>query len=131
MRIPTRAALSTYAGPTPRPVVPIRRFPSLALPSSRHCVPTTTMLGMAFTPEYTLWMLEDFIHGPHTLRSIRKIHRDDLTRPGARVADDEHCPDALRLRVGDRLLEPAADDSASNRGPQVPGPAPQPAARRR
>src|SRR5206468_9274440 len=98
---------------------------TLPLPSSPHCVPTTTMLGMAFTPEYTLWMLEDFIHGQHALRSIRKIHRDDLARPGARVADDEHCPDALRLRVGDRLLEPAADDIASNRGPQVTEPARQ------
>src|SRR5947209_14283511 len=98
---------------------------TLPLPSSPHCVPTTTMLGMASTPEYTLWMLEDFIHGQYALRSIRKIHRDDLTRPGARVADDEHCPDALRPRVGDRLLEPAADDIASDRGPQVAEPARQ------
>ena len=30
MRMPTRAALSTYAGPTPLPVVPIRRLPSIA-----------------------------------------------------------------------------------------------------
>src|SRR5437870_12419709 len=98
---------------------------TLPLPSSPHCVPTTTMLGMASSPEYALWMLEDLAHGQHALRSIRKIHRDDLARPGARVADAEGLTDALRPRVGDRLLEPAADDIASDRSAQVAEPARQ------
>src|SRR5437763_16513954 len=95
---------------------------TLPLPSSPHCVPTTTMLGMASSPEYALWMLEDLAHGQHALRSIRKIHRDGLARPGARVAHDEGLTDALRPRVGDRLLHPAADDIASDRSPQVAEP---------
>src|SRR5207249_6443155 len=98
---------------------------TLPLPSSPHCVPTTTMLGMASSPEYALWMLEDLAHGQHALRSIRKIHRDDLARLGARVADDEGLTDALRPRVRDRLLEPAADDIASDRSAQVAEPARQ------
>src|SRR5437870_4373200 len=98
---------------------------TLPLPSSPHCVPTTTMLGMASTSEYAFWMLQDLTDRQHALRSIRKIHRDDLTRPGARVADDEGLTDALRPRVGERLLEPAADDIASDRSAQVTEPARQ------
>src|SRR4029450_5171561 len=98
---------------------------TLPLPSSPHCVPTTTMLGMASTSEYALWMIENLADRRRALRSICKIQRDDLPRPGARVADDQDLTDALRPRVGDRLLEPPADDIASHRGPQVAEPARQ------
>src|SRR6266446_10967573 len=96
---------------------------TLPLPSSPHCVPTTTMLGMASTSESAFWMLEDLTDRQHALRSIRKVHRDALGRPGARVADHQHLADALRPRVGDRLLEPAADDIARDRGAQIAEPA--------
>src|SRR6267142_1692757 len=92
---------------------------TLPLPSSPHCVPTTTMLGMASTFKYALWMVEDLSDPQHALRSVRKIHRDDLTRPGARVTDDEDLPHALSSGVGDRLLEPAADDVAGDRGAEI------------
>src|SRR5436853_2889458 len=62
---------------------------TLPLPSSPHCVPTTTMLGMASTSEYLLWMFEDLADRQRAIRSVRPIHRHDLARPGARVADDE------------------------------------------
>src|SRR5436309_14315241 len=95
---------------------------TLPLPSSPHCVPTTTMLGMASTSEYLLWMFEDLADRQRALRSVRQIHRPDLARPGGRVADDEDLPHPLGPGVGDRLLEPAADDVTSDRGAQVAEP---------
>src|SRR5262249_37831108 len=77
----------------------------LPLPSSPHCVPTTTMLGMASTSEYALWMLENLRHCQHALRSVRERQRDHLARPAARVPDDQHLTDPLRPSIRDRLLE--------------------------
>src|SRR6266850_1153685 len=71
---------------------------TLPLPSSPHCVPTTTMLGMTVPPCGFSKML---------LRAL------------------EHVGHRLRPRVGDRLLEPATDDIACDRGPPVAQPAGQ------
>src|SRR5437899_1963856 len=102
-----------------------RRSTTLPLPSSPHCVPTTTMLGMADTSEYAFWMLEDFTNRQHALRLVREVHRQDLPRAGACVPDDEDVADALGAGVGDRLLEPAADDVSGDRSAQVAQPAGQ------
>src|SRR5207247_11309290 len=102
-----------------------RRSTTLPLPSSPHCVPTTTMLGMAHTSEYTFWMLEDFTNRQHALRLVREVHRQDLTGAGPRVTDHEDVAHALGAGVGDRLLELAADDVAGDRGAQVAEPARQ------
>src|SRR5215467_4616561 len=64
----------------------------LPLPSSPHCVPTTTMLGMASTSEYALWMLENLHHRQHALRFVPQMHRHHLPSRGTRVADDQHLP---------------------------------------
>src|SRR5262245_529701 len=227
MRMPTRAALSTYAGPTPRPVVPMRRLPSLAsearssagwygmirwaffemnrvpsrgtprrtrasissmsepgstttpqpitqrqpgcrmpegivcktyfsrptttvwpalfppayrattftwgasrsttfpLPSSPHCVPTTTMLGMAHTSKDALRMLENLTDSQHALRPVRKAHCQYLAGTGARVTHDQDMTHALGARIGDRLVEPTADDVARDRRAQIAQPAGQ------
>src|SRR5215467_12370168 len=89
------------------------------LPSSPHCVPTTTMLGMACTSEYALRVDEDLADRQDALRSVRQIHRYDLARRRARVADDEHVPHALRPGVRHRLLEPAADDVTRDRRAEI------------
>src|SRR5262245_12045349 len=98
---------------------------TLPLPSSPHCVPTTTMLGMVSTSEYALWMLENLAHGEHAFRSVGKVQRDHLARRGARVADDQHLTDALSPGVGDRFVEPAADDIAGDRRAEIAEPARQ------
>src|SRR5437867_4653812 len=102
-----------------------RRSTTLPLPSSPHCVPTTTMLGMAHTSEYMVWMLEDFTNRQHALRRVREVYRQDLTSAGPRVTDHEDVAHALGAGVGDRLLELAADDVAGDRGAQVAEPARQ------
>src|SRR5207249_10258448 len=83
-----------------------RMSTTFPLPSSPHCVPTTTMLGMAHSSEYALWMLENVADRQHALRSVRQVHRQHLPRPGARVTDDEDMAHALGAGVGDRRLEP-------------------------
>src|SRR6185369_6939026 len=95
---------------------------TLPLPSSPHCVPTTTMLGMAATSEYVFWMFEDLGDPQHTLRPVREIHRHHLLRPGARMADDEYLPDPLRPGVRHRLVEPAADDIPRDRRAEITEP---------
>src|SRR5215467_12710060 len=97
----------------------------LPLPSSPHCVPTTTMLGMAATSEYAFWMFEDLRDPQHTLRPVREIHRHHLLRAGARMADDEDLTDPLRSSVRHRLVEPAADDIPRDRRPQIAEPSRQ------
>src|SRR5258705_4764443 len=98
---------------------------TLPFPSSPHCVPTTTMLGMASTPENALWMVEDLSDPQHALRSVHEIHRHHLLRPGARMADDEDLPHTLRPGVRHRLVEPAADDVTRHRGPEIAKPSRQ------
>src|SRR5262252_1045480 len=92
------------------------------LPSSPHCVPTTTMLGMAATSEDAFWMIQDLTNSQPALRSVREIHRHDLVRTSARMADDEDLPHPLRPGVLDRLLEPAGDDVAGHRRTEIAQP---------
>src|SRR4029450_12166495 len=98
---------------------------TLPFPSSPHCVPPTTMLGMASTSEYVLWMFEDLSNPQHALRSVREIHRHHLLRPGARMADDEDLSHTLRPVVRPGLVEPAADDVTRHRGPEIAEPSSQ------
>src|SRR6266478_1383597 len=102
-----------------------RMSTTLPLPSSPHCVPTTTMLGMASTSKYALWMVEDLSDHQHALRSVCEIHRHDLLRAGARMADDEDLSHTLRPGVRDRLVEPAADDVTGDRSAEIAEPSGQ------
>src|SRR6266849_2910073 len=95
------------------------RSTTLPLPSSPHCVPTTTMLGMVPTSEYALRMVEDLPDRQYALRFVRELHRHDPAPPGAGMADDEDLTYTLGPSIGDRLLEPAADDVAGDRGAQI------------
>src|SRR6267142_1668714 len=90
------------------------RSTTFPLPSSPHCVPTTTMLGMAQPSKYALRMLENLTDRQHALRSVREAHRQHLAGTGPRVTDDQDVTHALGARVGDGLVEPAADDIARN-----------------
>src|SRR5207249_4707075 len=92
-----------------------RRSTTFPLPSSPHCVPTTTMLGMAPTPKEAPRLRQDLRHGQDALGAVREIEREELGGLRARAPDDQDVAHALSARVGDRLLEPAADDVARDR----------------
>src|SRR4029453_1511918 len=96
-----------------------RRSTTFPLPSSPHCVPTTTILGMAHTSEYAFWMFENLADRVDAFRPICKVHRQNLAGAGPRVTDHEDMPHPLGAGVGDRLLETAADDVAGHRGAEV------------
>src|SRR2546426_2999298 len=98
---------------------------TLPLPSSPHCVPTTTMLGMTATSKESLRMREHVADGQHALRPCLQIHRQNFVGPGAGVTDDQDVMHALGAGVGDRLLEPATDDVSGHRGARVAEPARQ------
>src|SRR3989441_530858 len=98
------------------------------LPSSPHCVPTTTMLGMADPPnvcEMPLRMLEHVPHGQRALAAAGQVQRQQLIGPRARAAHHQHMVHALGAGVGQRVLQAAADDVAGHRGPGVAQPAGQ------
>src|SRR2546426_2022546 len=97
----------------------------LPFPSSPHCVPTTTMLGMTATSKESLRIREHVADGQHALPACLQIHRQDFAGSGAGVTDDQDVMDTLGTGVGDRLLEPAADDVAGHRGARVAEPARQ------
>src|SRR5213078_5380154 len=92
---------------------------TLPLPSSPHCIPTTTMLGMADTREEASRPFQDLRHRQDALGAVREVQRQERIRTGARAPDDQDVAHALRARVGHRLLEPAADDVARDRGAEV------------
>src|SRR3989442_4471057 len=58
------------------------------LPSSPHCMPTTTMLGMAHSPEEASGLRQDFRHGQDALGTVREVERKDLLGLRARAPDD-------------------------------------------
>src|SRR5689334_24923043 len=94
---------------------------TLPLPSSPHCAPTTTMLGMT-TPlrgldlrEMLLRMLEHLAHAQRALAAAGQVQRQQLVARRAGAADDQHVARALRARVGQRVLQAAADDVAGHR----------------
>src|SRR5262245_58060409 len=101
------------------------RSTTFPLPSSPHCVPTTTMLGMTQPSKNSLRMLENLTDRQHALRSVREAHRQHLAGAGLRVTDDQDVTHALCARVRDRLVEPAADDIARDRRAQIAQPASQ------
>src|SRR5213592_148464 len=68
------------------------------LPSSPHCVPTTTMLGMAHSPEEASGLRQDFRHGQDALGTVREVERKDLLGLRARAPDDQDVAHALRAR---------------------------------
>src|SRR5438876_158654 len=90
----------------------VRRSTIFPLPSSPHCVPTTTMLGIAHAPEEACRLREDLRHRQNALGAGREVEREELLGLRARAPDDQHVARALRACVGDRLLEPAADHVA-------------------
>src|SRR5439155_641623 len=83
-----------------------RMSTTFPLPSSPHCVPTTTMLGMAHSSEKASGVHQDFRHGQDTLGTVREVEREEFLGLRARAPDDQDVAHALRARVGDRLLEP-------------------------
>src|SRR6185503_14090487 len=86
---------------------------TLPLPSSPHCVPTTTMLGMAVPSCFSKMLLRTFQHVGHRQRPLGaagQVERQQLAGLRARAADHQHVAHALGARVGDRLLQPAAND---------------------
>src|SRR5712692_11765687 len=97
---------------------------TLPLPSSPHCVPTTTMLGMIHSPparasrqilEHLLGLLQ---HRPDLDRPLRprgevEDQRLALARP--RAADHEHADRALAPGIRQRLGQRAAHDVAGHR----------------
>src|SRR5688572_913466 len=96
---------------------------TLPLPSSPHCVPTTTMLGMLRTSrvfEVPIGRRENLSHDERALAAPDEVHRQQLTGVGSRTADDEDVPRALGARVRDRLVEPAGNDVPGDRRAQVP-----------
>src|SRR5262245_41913936 len=94
---------------------------TLPLPSSPHCMPTTTMLAMT-TPragEEPGRRLQHVAHGERALVARDQIQGEQLTPARARTADHEHPPHTLSAGVVQRFLQPTADDVARHRGPQV------------
>src|SRR2546422_10116430 len=93
-------------------------------PSSPHCAPTTTMLGMApsHVRKIAIRRLEHGGDREHPLAAAAEIEIQQLLRPGPRAADDEHVTGALRARVRDRFVEPPADDVSRDRGAAVAQP---------
>src|SRR5438874_630140 len=84
-----------------------RRSTTFPLPSSPHCVPTTTMLGMAHTSEEARRVGQELGDHERALRSVREVERQDLVVPPAarhRGAEARH----VRLEVGPRVVVEAA-----------------------
>src|SRR5436190_8253609 len=76
---------------------------TLPLPSSPHCVPTTTMLGMAVPLDdrkVPFRMLEHVSHRQRTLPAPRQVQCQELVGRRARAAHHQHVAHALRARVG-------------------------------
>src|ERR1700741_1660156 len=88
------------------------------LPSSPHCAPTTTMLGMSATSRNRkmLGRIREQRADRHgALMATREIvHADQDGVPLTRTPDDEGPPGALLVRVRDRLLERPPDDIAGD-----------------
>src|SRR6267142_2135428 len=104
---------------------------TLPLPSSPHCAPITTMLGMAAPlcvldlREMPLRMLERVAHAQRALAAAGQVQRQQLAVRGARTAHHQHVTHALGASVGQRVVQPAADDIAGDRGAAVAQPAGQ------
>src|SRR5258706_8511559 len=102
---------------------------TLPLPSSPHCVPTTTMFGMSAPAslfsaqgEISFGRVEHGGHRQHALGAGGKVDREDLTGRRALAAHDQHVTHAVRARVCKRLREPAAHDVARHGGVAIAQP---------
>src|SRR6185503_19007899 len=98
---------------------------TLPLPSSPHCAPITTMLGITALlapPEVGLRVVQHLAHRQHPLVSARQLQRQQLVGPRARAADDQHVAGPLCAGVGHRLLELPGEDVARHRGATIPQP---------
>src|SRR5215470_19054146 len=101
---------------------------TLPLPSSPHCAPTITMLGMTCSSHARKvpgGICEDLGDGHPALTA--PLERDDaeLSSRRARLADDEGAAGALLARVGERFLDGAAQDVPRHGRPRVPQPSRQ------
>src|SRR5262245_35423683 len=108
---------------------------TLPLPSSPHCAPITTMFGMAallirrglrplrappvHLDEVPLRMVQHVAHRQRALAAAHQVHRQQLLGARAGAAHHEHVAHPLGARVGDRLVQPPADDVARHRDPAV------------
>src|SRR4030095_9743713 len=142
-RIPDGIVCSTYLSRPPTTVWPALLPPekrtttltcgvmtstTLPLPSSPHCAPITTMLGMPVPLKVREMALRTVQHLPHRQRALAargQVERQELVGLGARAAHDQRVPRPLRASVGDRLVEPTGEDVARHRGTPVAQPASQ------
>src|SRR6266568_2338759 len=91
-------------------------------PSSPHCVPTTTMLGMTNLREEASRLRQELLHRQDALGPVREVHRQQLTRARERAPDDQDVAHVPRARVGDRLFERATDDVTRDRRAEIAQP---------
>src|SRR6187455_507444 len=95
---------------------------TLPLPSSPHCVPTTTMFGMCLAPalawtligetEIAFGRLENRRHPEDALGVSSQIDREQLPGRCTVAPDDQRHAHTVRARVFEGFRECAADDVA-------------------
>src|SRR5437870_12165756 len=78
-------------------------------PSSPHCVPTTTMLGMANLREEASRLRQELRDRQDALGPVRELHRQQLMPARERAPDDQDVAHVPRARVIDPLVERATD----------------------
>src|SRR5712691_10996970 len=105
---------------------------TLPLPSSPHCVPTTTMLGMVHSSpacgqilEYLLGPLQHLRDRDRALPPVGHLDHQRFAVASERAADDQRAGGALAPRAGQRLGQRAAHDVAGHRRAEIAQPARQ------
>src|SRR5688500_13017588 len=94
---------------------------TLPLPSSPHCAPITTMLGIPVTSQLTegLHRIREHVRDRHlALTTLLEIEHHQLAGVRAPTADDEHVAHPLCARILDRLLQAATAAVARHPGPE-------------
>src|SRR5712692_4489880 len=100
----------------------VRRSTTFPLPSSPHCVPTTTMLGMAHPSKEARRIGQELGDRERALGAAREVDGEEPVSPRLRASHDQHVAHPLGARVRERVLEPAAHDIARHRGAEVAQP---------
>src|SRR5437867_8340822 len=98
---------------------------TLPLPSSPHCVPTTTMLGTVVPSqlfEIPRGTVQHVGERQRALGPVPEIDVEQRTRRRLRPADHQGAPHALRPRIRERLLERPAHDVARDRRAEITQP---------